>query len=323
MVPLPPPPIHARSVLHAHQVEQRFYESEDIEWTTVDYKDNKPIIELITSKLGLFALIDDECQKRADTNDDEALLANMHDTFDKPPHQGVTYERPKRPGAFVVHHYAGEVRYEIAGFIEKNRDDLSPTISELLEVHTQLKQLKQLANAEKKAMAVTVLDKERDAAAGRGKRGGGRKGGGGGRTRKKTVSESFGDSLTALMDKLGMTDHFYIRCLKPNHTLQPGVFDRNLMVRQLTYSGTLEVTKVRKAGLNVRWEIAPFFEKYKICAKSIAKLRAGSQREQTQLLLDQIGLDSATWRVGRTLVFMASEAVLEALDSLREERIKE
>ena len=54
------------------------------------------------------------------------------------------------------------------------------------------------------------------------------------------------------MDKLRATDHHYIRCLKPNQTLQAGDWDNEFMFKQLAYSGTLEVTEIRKAGLNVR-----------------------------------------------------------------------
>ena len=47
------------------------------------------------------------------------------------------------------------------------------------------------------------------------------------------------------------------------------------------------------------------------------KLTAPSLREQCQLLLKQIELDPATWRVGKTLVFMASEGVLTLLPNVR------
>ena len=316
------------------------------------YNDNKPIIELIAKKPGgVLSFVDDECQKRTATND-MALLENLNAKFNKSPYQDKIYSKPKQPGRFVIHHFAGEVSaaldidthtippraisasgapqvsYTIDGFISKNKDELSPTICALLEQHTCLEQLKELARAEKRKLEVAVLDQE-VAKGGKGKKKG--KGGGSGkRTRKKTVSasfcanrprpstqtfpglprtsrgppmnlrltfaqvsESFGESLNSLMDKLGATDHHYIRCLKPNHSLCPGVFDDELMLRQLAYSGTLEVTKVRKAGLNVRWELARFFGTYKICARDMAALRASSMREQCTMLLLQVGFDVA------------------------------
>ena len=86
----------------------------------------------------------------------------------------------------------------------------------------------------------------------------------GGKKAKKTVSRTFGDSLVALMTKLQTTHHHYIRCLKPNQSLKAGDWDEEFMVRQLAYSGALEVTQIRKAGLNVRKPLKQFFNYYKV-----------------------------------------------------------
>ena len=250
---LPPPPLlllrlpsrhPARAVVS--QVEQRFYESEGVEWTMVEYNDNKPIIDLITRKPGLFSLINDASQSKGGSTD-ESLLLQMHEHFGKgTAHDGVTYSQPKRPRTFMVHHYAGSVLYTIDGFIERNKDELSLTISGLLETYTAFEQLKELAKAFTKRMEMAILD--RKAALDKKKtetKDGKRVRGGSPQKRQKTVSESFGESLGLLMDKLGATDHHYIRCLKPNHSLKAGDWDPPLMLRQLAYSGTLEVTKVR------------------------------------------------------------------------------
>ena len=296
--------LHHLFIEHIFEVEQRFYEAEDIEWTPVAYEDNMPIIHLITKKPGIFSLVNDAC-KGAST--DEALVEQMHGAFDKPPHKAKTYSKPKRSMTFMIHHYAGDVTYSIGGFIEKNKDELSISVAALVEKDTIFAPLKELALAYRKRMETAILDKKaameshKSAKGGRGqttKRGGG--GGGGPATRQKTVSESFGESLGMLMDKLRQTDHRYIRCLKPNQTLKAGDWDGSLMLKQLAYSGTLEVTKVRKAGLNVRWELGRFYEWYKICAVDLKALRAGTQREQCLLLLQQTKLDKETWRVGKS-----------------------
>ena len=305
--------LHHLFIEHIFEVEQRFYETEDIEWSVIGYQNNKPVIDLITRKPGLFALINDASNQKGGATD-EALLLNLHDNFDKAPWQGHTYSRPKQPNTFMVHHYAGDVIYTIEGFIERNKDELSKTISALLEEHTKFEQLKRLANDFRKRMETAVLDKQLVPGKGKKKKGAAPAGPS---TRQKTVSEFFTDSLGMLMDKLGATDHHYIRCLKPNHTLRPGDWNGDLMLKQLAYSGTLEVTKVRKAGLNVRWPIARFFERYKITAKNMRALTGSSLREQCQNLLVQIELDPGTWRVGKTLVFMASDDVLVELDKVR------
>ena len=96
--------------------------------------------------------------------------------------------------------------------------------------------------------------------------------------KKKTVSKAFGESLLALMTKLRGTEHHYIRCLKPNQTLKAADWDNDFMFKQLSYSGTLEVTEIRKAGLNVRRPLAHFYRYYKICADDQTMLRAGTVR---------------------------------------------
>ena len=59
------------------------------------------------------------------------------------------------------------------------------------------------------------------------------------------------------------------------------------MTAQLRYSGALEVTKVRKAGLNVREPLHSFYLKYKLCAKDRTATRGKSMREQTRKVLEQ------------------------------------
>ena len=82
------------------------------------------------------------------------------------------------------------------------------------------------------------------------------------------------------MTKLRATEHHYIRCLKPNQTLKAADWDNEFMFRQLAYSGTLEATEIRKAGLNVRRPLAHFYRYYKICADDQTMLRAGTVRRQ-------------------------------------------
>ena len=284
-----------------------------VDWQFVDYEDNQPTLDLISKRpLCILGMLDEG--SGAGAGKDETVLQTFHSTF-KDPKKHKAYIIPKKSAdrTFVLCHYAGEVVYTIEGWIEKNKDELSQDIMDLITKETQFANLARLCNhdIEKKA------DADAAAAAGKKKKGGGGK-------KKKTVSKTFGDSLVALMTKLRATEHHYIRCLKPNQTLKPGDWDNDFMFRQLAYSGTLEVTQIRKAGLNVRRPLKHFYFYYKICAEEPAALLAGStQKERCTLLLDQTPLDKGQYRVGLTIVFLKSYELVDQLDKIREVKMIE
>ena len=179
------------------------------------------------------------------------------------------------------------------------------------QVHSEFEKLKELAQEDtrKKAEADEAKTTTK-------KRGGGGK-------KKKTVAKVFQESLNALMEKLRATEHHYIRCLKPNQTLKAGDWDNDFMFKQLAYSGTLEVTQIRKAGLNVRRPLKHFYQYYKVCADDPAALKAGTVTKRTELLLKQLGIDENQYRVGKTLLFLQNFDLIDALDKLREEKVLE
>ena len=137
------------------------------------------------------------------------------------------------------------------------------------------------------------------------------------------MAKSFAESLSALMEKLRSTEHHYIRCLKPNQTLKAGDWDNDFMFKQLAYSGTLEVTQIRKAGLNVRRPLKHFYQYYKVCADDPAALKAGTVTKRTELLLKQLAIDTNKYRVGKTLLFLQNYDIMDMLDKIREEKILE
>jgi len=304
--------LHNLFIEHVFKLEQEMYIREEVEWNFVEYEDNQHTIDLISKRpVCLYGLLDEGCASGAGT--DSSVLQNFNGVF-KDPKKHKSYIKPKKSAdkCFIVSHYAGEVAYDITGFVEKNKDELSMDIEELTTVKTSFQQLMDLAkrDVEKKADADAAK-----AASSKKNKGGGKK--------KKTVSRTFGDSLFALMAKLRATEHHYIRCLKPNQTLKAGDWDNEFMFRQLSYSGTLEVTEIRKAGLNVRRPLAHFYRYYKICADDQTMLRAGTVTKRCIMLLEQLGIDENTWRVGKTLVFLKNYEIMETLDKMRELKIVE
>jgi len=304
--------LHNLFIEHVFKLEQETYIREEVDWQFVEYEDNQPTIDLIAKRpVCIYGLLDEGCSTGSGT--DSSVLSNFNGVF-KDPKKHKAYIKPKKSAdkCFCISHYAGEVTYDITGFVEKNKDELSVDIEELLTEKNKWETLITLTkrDAEKKA------DADAAKAASSKKKGGGAK-------KKKTVARSFSESLVALMTKLRATQPHYIRCLKPNQTLMAHDWDNEFMYRQLAYSGTLEVTEIRKAGLNVRRPLAHFYRYYKICADDQTMLRAGTVTKRTELLLDQLGIDENKWRVGKTLVFLKDYEIMDQLDKLREEKIVE
>lgn len=81
--------------------------------------DNEECLDLIEKKMGLFALLDEQCRfpKGSDANFVEKIRVEHagHPNY-------ITKRRKKYPTEFTIFHFAGEVTYDAKGFIEKNKD---------------------------------------------------------------------------------------------------------------------------------------------------------------------------------------------------------
>uniref|UniRef100_A0A3P8YAM1 Myosin IXb n=1 Tax=Esox lucius TaxID=8010 RepID=A0A3P8YAM1_ESOLU len=121
---------------HIFSLEQLFsleekdeeYKAEGICWRTVEYTDNLGCIQLISQKpTGLFSLLDEESNLPQAT--DDTLLGKF-----KKQHQNNPYfiSTPVMKPAFIIHHFAGMVQYQIQDFRKKNTDHMRPDIVALL-----------------------------------------------------------------------------------------------------------------------------------------------------------------------------------------------
>ena len=148
--------LHALFIEHVFKLEQETYVREEVEWHFVEYEDNQHVLDMITKRPVCLLGLLDEASGAAAT--DSSVLTNMHNTFGPDKERKYrSYHKPQKSAdkCFCVSHYAGEVTYDITGFVEKNKDELSSDIEELLMVKTKFETLMGLAkrDAEKKADA--------------------------------------------------------------------------------------------------------------------------------------------------------------------------
>uniref|UniRef100_A0A8K9WPV7 Myosin VIIBa n=1 Tax=Oncorhynchus mykiss TaxID=8022 RepID=A0A8K9WPV7_ONCMY len=225
-------------VKHVFKLEQDEYARENIVWKHIDYNDNQRTLDVLANKsLNILALIDEESNFPKGT--DTTMINKMNQVHGK----GDVYVPPKNnhDTQFGIQHFAGVVHYDSKGFLEKNRDALSTDLIQLVEKSSN-KMLKQAFQNELSSNGEIK--------------------------RAPTLSGQFRQSLDALMKTLTACQPYFIRCIKPNDFKKPMLFDRDLCMRQLRYSGMMETIRIRKAGYPIRYTFDEFLERYRVLLKS-------------------------------------------------------
>ncbi|XP_027856640.1 unconventional myosin-X isoform X1 [Xiphophorus couchianus] len=275
---------------HIFSLEQLEYNREGVQWDAIDWMDNAECLDLIEKKLGLLALVNEE--SRFPKGTDFTLLEKLHSRHSTNPY----YVKPRvADHQFGIKHYAGEVLYDVRGILEKNRDTFRDDILNMLKdsrldfIYDLFEKVGSRNNEEKMGTA----------------------------RRKPTVSSQFRDSLHALMATLSASNPFFIRCIKPNMEKNPNVFDPEIVLNQLRYSGMLETVKIRRAGFPVRRTFKDFFSRYKIIIKDKVPA-AGDDKKRSTDLLTKYDKTKKEWQLGKTKVFM-KESLEQRLEKDRDE----
>ncbi|MEQ2236925.1 Unconventional myosin-IXAa, partial [Ilyodon furcidens] len=68
-----------------------------------------------------------------------------------------------------------------------------------------------------------------------------------------SISAQFQASLNKLMETLGQSEPYFVKCIRSNADKLPLRFDDNLVLRQLRYTGMLETVRIRQSGYNVKY----------------------------------------------------------------------
>jgi myosin-7 len=273
-------------VQHIFKLEQEEYSKEDINWQSIEFVDNQVILDMLAVKpMNVIALVDEE--SRFPKGTDASMLVKLHKQHSDREH----YIKPKSAQAttFGIIHFAGTVFYESIGFLEKNRDTFSADLFEVVQ-------------NSKKQFIVGLFEKEKAM---------------GTETRKKspTLGAQFKTSLEALMKTLGACQPFFVRCIKPNELKKADMFDRDLSVRQLRYSGMMETIRIRRAGYPIRHSFSEFVDRYRVLVDGMKSHEHYPDIKAACKTILFKTLGESQWQIGRTKVFLKDQE-----DQLLEER---
>lgn len=294
---------------HVFKLEQAEYARERLEWETMPWEDNLPTIHLLAKKpVGIFHLLDDESNfPRAS---DLSFLEKCHYNHAL----NELYSRP-RIGAqeFGITHYAGQVWYNVEGFLEKNRDAVRSDVLELLstsdlpimreiikQLRAQRDNTKSLPRGGPQGRFVTM------------------------KPRTPTVAARFSDSLQQLLQSMAKCNPWFIRCVKPNNDKHALRMDMPCVLQQLRYLGMLDTIRIRQKGYPVRLRFQHFVERYRHMMKSPLP-RGTPYRDLCRSVLEtipQTGIEGPDFQLGATRVFLR-EAIHRILESNRSERLKD
>jgi myosin heavy subunit len=251
------------------KLEEKLYKEEGIEWASIAFIDNQPMIELITQKVtGVMPILDEEL--KVAKGSDKGFINKLHDKQGKHPRFGK--DKAMNPICFVIKHYAGDVTYDGTDFVEKNRDTLTQDLVAMLQTS--------------KNPFVNILYPPTESMSSA--------------DRKSSLATQFQKQLQNLMTALYATEPHYIRCIKPNDEKAPLHFIPSKSYEQLTYSGVFEAVAIRKQGFPFRLEHKAFVTRYaKLCGDGGV---TGDLKEQCKKIIKHMKLNPTNVQVGRAQV---------------------
>uniref|UniRef100_A0A4W6CJ42 Myosin VIIAa n=1 Tax=Lates calcarifer TaxID=8187 RepID=A0A4W6CJ42_LATCA len=283
-------------VRHVFKLEQEEYNLEHINWQHIEFTDNQDALDMIAIKpMNIISLIDEESKFPKGTDTTMLNKLNFQHKLN------TNYIPPKNnyETQFGIQHFAGVVFYETRGFLEKNRDTLYGDIIQLVH-SSKNKFIKQIFQADVHQCKDTHNTGENFQS----------KTGYQTRKRSPTLSSQFKRSLELLMRTLSVCQPFFVRCIKPNEYKKPMLFDRELCVRQLRYSGMMETIRIRRAGYPIRYTFVEFVDRYRVLMPG-EDLRGTCQRIAEAVL----GRDD-DWQMGKTKIFLKMRAGFSRLQAL-------
>ncbi|KAM5262806.1 unconventional myosin-XV [Ctenodactylus gundi] len=278
------------------QEEQEEYIREQIDWREITFADNQPCINLISLKpYGILRILDDQCCFPQAT--DHTFLQKCHY------HHGANplYSKPKMPlPEFTIKHYAGKVTYQVHKFLDKNHDQVRQDVLDLF-VRSRMRAVAHLFSSHAPQAAPQRLGKGSSVT----------------RLHKAhTVAAKFQQSLLELVEKMERCNPLFVRCLKPNHKKEPGLFEPEVVMAQLRYSGVLETVRIRKEGFPVRLPFQVFVDRYRCLVPLKHNLPANGDM-CVSVLSRLCTVMPNTYRVGISKLFL-KEHLHQLLESMRE-----
>ncbi|XP_051143772.1 myosin-12-like isoform X2 [Andrographis paniculata] len=268
---------------HVFKMEQEEYTKEEINWSYVEFVDNQDVLDLIEKKPGgIIALLDEACMFPKSTH--ETFAQKMYQTYKG--HK--RFSKPKLARTdFTINHYAGDVTYQADYFLDKNKDYV---VAEHQALLTE-------SNCSFVASLFPPLPEETSK-----------------QSKFSSIGNRFKQQLQSLMETLSTTEPHYIRCVKPNTVLKPGIFENFNVLNQLRCGGVLEAIRISCAGYPTKRTFDEFIDRFGMLAPDVVE--GSDERVACSAICDKMGLKG--YQMGKSKVFLRAGQMAE-LDARRAE----
>lgn len=305
---------------------QEEYQQEEIAWEFITYRDNQDMLDLLENSMGLMALLNEECVRPKGSDVSFASkIVSLHEANPRLEKARLSQTH------FVLHHYAGAVTYDAAGFVEKNKDSLQSDLLELLATSSN-GLIALMFGARASTAFLTDADLAAAHAASMMDDSGGRRSTLGRKTSsfmQETVSYKFKAQLALLMSDISSTEVHYVRCIKPNSKKSPHVYEIDSVVSQLRCAGVVEAIRITRAAFPNKMTHEKFLRRFvfmKRNANPFANSSSVTVSEACEQLAQHLLSDGFTrseedattpmFIVGRSLIYFGKD-VLEYLERTR------
>ena len=254
--------------------------------------------------MGIFKLLDSQCKTPKAT--DLKFCAQVYQEHGKHPCLLVPKRRPREDVEFTVKHFAGDVRYACANFMEKNNDSLDQTFKSMLAASKSSVVREIVAQAEAREAAQADAKKPGPAKS----------------AAFISVSRRFCADINALIDALNSTTAHFVRCMKPNPRFAKGDFDNEMIMAQLRCNGTLEAVQLMRNGFPNRVPYDLMYDRYKKHLMQIPEVAKLTPAQFCEILVAIADLDAADYALGVSKIFLRAGKG-KFLEDLKEKPVDE
>jgi len=279
------------------------YEAEGIQIYDFSRVDNSDVLSLVEGRTGVIMMLNEECL-RPKGNDESFVykIKVVHKESNR-----LVSDLLHRPTEFEIRHFAGKVKYDASGFVERNTDQLPKILLDCAMGSSN--------DIIREGFERVVSDLEKKASNYRRKRS------------ANTICTKFKSQLMALMEDIKDSRTRYIRCIKPNRKKLPVVLDHSITMIQLASAGLVTAISVSRETFPNRLLYEVVWDRFRCLLPEDHKARKsdGTTREKAELLLNDLlnnkekvvgGEVIAPFACGTSKVFFRSGS-LELLESDR------